>query len=414
MGLSNILRKLFKRKLEPPEVRQRGSNRGEELNSTKSKKPTRAFASSHTGAYDPIEKNLHRSVKDSHGGDYQPNQYQTTSSDQRTDHGGDYRPDFTNNNYSAAQAQQPNPTSRRGLGCPSRSKRRRGSRSSLGILFIQKPLEEANTYQRKRNQLFHHRDILKRPYSGLRDIRFLNPRDGKPTKLIVQSSEEVLANRSSADWERKSTDNAGPWIFRLTHWATANGGRSIVVWLPACAVLTIVERYENPPYKNAPSRPLIGQIERVSEPPYLCLVEDMKIIDVQQWRKANGKDVALDYIMVSYTSKQFASNNYKDKESLHAIGQRAAQAADVRAYWVGCSCLGPEDELEENVWRISDVIKGAFQMVIAIAGPVDVEEIGTLPTELLSQWGDRMWTLPELLLSPERDIEIYTLNRSHD
>ena len=63
-------------------------------------------------------------------------------------------------------------------------------------------------------------------------------------------------------------------------------------------------RYENqpcknPPYKNAPTQPLIGQIERVSEPAYLCLAEGMKVINVQQWRKANGKDVALDYIMIS-------------------------------------------------------------------------------------------------------------------
>ena len=89
MGLSNILRRYLKRKLKPLEVRERGSARGEELHSTKPKKPTRAFASSHSGAYD---KNLHPTVKDSHGGDWQPNQYKTTSSDQRNDHGGDYRP----------------------------------------------------------------------------------------------------------------------------------------------------------------------------------------------------------------------------------------------------------------------------------------------------------------------------------
>ena len=72
------------------------------------------------------------------------------------------------------------------------------------------------------------------------------------------------------------------------------------------------------------------------------------------------------------------------------------------------------DEQEENVWRISDVIKGAFQVVVAVAGPVGVKEMGKLPTGLLSQWGDRVWTLPELLLSPERDIEIYTIDRSLD
>ena len=171
-------------------------------------------------------------------------------------------------------------------------------------------------------------------------------------------------------------------------------------------------RYENPPYKGAPSRPLIGQIERVSEPAYLCLAEGMEIINVQQWRKANGTDVALDYVMVSYTGQQFVTDN--DKYLLHAIGQHAAVAAGVQAYWLSCSCLGTGTEGEENVWRISDVIRGAFQVVIAVAGPVGVKQVGELPVELLHEWGDRVWTLPELLLSPERDIEIYTLNRSLD
>lgn len=171
-------------------------------------------------------------------------------------------------------------------------------------------------------------------------------------------------------------------------------------------------RHENPPYKGAPSRPLIGQIERVSEPAYLCLAEGMETINVQQWRKENGTDVALEYVMVSYTREQFVTDN--DKDSLHKIGRRAAVAAKVRAYWLGCSCLGTGTELEENVWRISDVIRGALQVVIAVAGPVGVKEVGKLPVGLLHEWGDRVWTLPELLLSPEQDIEIYTLNRSLD
>ncbi|KAL8852011.1 MAG: hypothetical protein Q9221_003116 [Calogaya cf. arnoldii] len=171
-------------------------------------------------------------------------------------------------------------------------------------------------------------------------------------------------------------------------------------------------RYENPPYKGAPSRPLIGQIERFSEPAYLCLVEGKKIINVQQWRKLNGTDVALKYVMVSYTSKQFVTDD--DKDSLDAIGKRAAIAAGVKAYWLGCSCLGSVTEEEGNVWRISDVVRGAFQVVIAVAGPVGVKEEGQLPDKLLHEWGNRVWTLPELLLSPERDIKIYTLNRSLD
>ncbi|KAL8668453.1 MAG: hypothetical protein Q9168_006915 [Polycauliona sp. 1 TL-2023] len=298
--------------------------------------------------------------------------------------------------------------------------------------------------QRKRSQLFYHRDILGRPYSGRRDSRFLNPKDGRPTELVVQCSKEVLANRSGADWTRRSIKNKGPWMFRFAHWATADGQSSVLLWLPACAVLTVLllnpfpvttstqnngfyesvpykdwqypydarNRRENPPNKHAPNRPLIGQIERVNEPAYLCLAESMEVIHVQQWRRSHGTDVSLEYVMVSYTGEQFPSDN--DKDALHAIGQRAAVAVGVRAYWLSCSCLGPVNAQEGNVWRISDVVKGAFQVVIAVAGPIGVKKAGRLPDELLNQWGNRVWTLPELLLSPERDIEIYTLNRSLD
>ena len=94
--------------------------------------------------------------------------------------------------------------------------------------------------ERKRNQIFHHRDVLRRPYSGRRDTRFLNPKDGRPTELVVQSSEAVRTNNSGADWERKSIENKGPWMFRLSHRATAGGQSSVALWLPACTILTIV------------------------------------------------------------------------------------------------------------------------------------------------------------------------------
>lgn len=139
----------------------------------------------------------------------------------------------------------------------------------------------------------------------------------------------------------------------------------------------------------------------------------MKIIKVKEWRKENGTNMPLRYIMVSYTGAQFTTD--EDKYSLHAIGQHAAIAAGVSAYWLSCSCLGSESEREENVWRISDVVRGAHHLVIALAGYVGAEDNGTTPDRLLHDWGNRVWTLPELLLSPEGDdIRIYTLNRSLD
>lgn len=301
-----------------------------------------------------------------------------------------------------------------------------------------------------RTGVFYHRDILKRPFSGRKDDRFLNPKDGRPTPLLVQSTGRT---QSGATWQRTSVQNISPWMFRLSCWAYKDP--AFLRWVPACALLTVallnplpvttVSRnngfYETLPYKdwqypydarngyeNAPSheskngkpraskRPLIGQIERSSEPDYLCLAEDMRRIKVSEWREKHGHDVTLNYIMVSFTGVQFAAwkdNPEQDRTALHRIGQHAARKAGVKAYWVDFECLGTEDEREENAWRISDVVRGAFQLVIAIAGPVDTADDDSLPYNLLHDWGNRVWTLPELLLTPgHHDLSIYTINRN--
>ena len=69
-------------------------------------------------------------------------------------------------------------------------------------------------------------------------------------------------------------------------------------------------------------------------------------------------------------------------------------------------------ELEQNVWRFSDIVRGAFPLVIAVAGPAGLTGGEALPYDLLRERGRCVWTLPELLLSPENDdITIYTKGR---
>ena len=63
------------------------------------------------------------------------------------------------------------------------------------------------------------------------------------------------------------------------------------------------------------------------------------------------------------------------------------------------------------MWRICDVLRGAFSLVIVLADRKHVTSVEGEPHKLLRQWGSRVWILPELLLSPEKDdIKIYTTN----
>ena len=61
-----------------------------------------------------------------------------------------------------------------------------------------------------------------------------------------------------------------------------------------------------------------------------------------------------------------------------------------------------------QVYRICDVVRGAQSLVIAIGQPPnDRQEINTID-RMLQQWGNRIWTFPEVLLAPGRkDIIVY-------
>lgn len=154
--------------------------------------------------------------------------------------------------------------------------------------------------------------------------------------------------------------------------------------------------------------------ERPIEPEYLCFLkntEGMEIRKVSQWKEEH--DIEATYVLVSYTSEQFRTE--QEQLFLHDVGEHAARAAGVQAYWVGCSCLGKtKEEQENNVWRISDVVRGARSLIIAVSNPFDKEDPG-VNTTALRQWGTRVWTLPEVLLIPSNsDIHVYARNASID
>ena len=151
--------------------------------------------------------------------------------------------------------------------------------------------------------------------------------------------------------------------------------------------------------------------ERPVEPKYLCFLrskEGIDIHEVSQWKKVHNSEAT--YILVSYTSEHFKTRD--EQYFLHEVGEYAARAAGVEAYWVGCSCLGKTpQEQEDNVWRISDVVRGARSLVIAVSNPAGKEGNSSDTKTLLREWGTRVWTLPEVLLIPTNsDIQVYARN----
>lgn len=187
------------------------------------------------------------------------------------------------------------------------------------------------------------------------------------------------------------------------------------------------------------------EIPRVVEPTYLCFIDfenHEKIVwsSVSKWRQAHGGATPTDYVFVSFIGVQFKRSGYRgfDSEFLAKVGKHAAKKAGTSAYWVSNSCLFNRKEEEEekerlekegtiwaisdtvrveeknrlekerNIWTISDIVRRAKAVAVAVAGdPYNDEVYDTA----LQEWGDRVWTMPELLLyTGNQDISIYKHN----
>jgi len=173
---------------------------------------------------------------------------------------------------------------------------------------------------------------------------------------------------------------------------------------------------EGGPYRKTQTTHAVA--ERPLYPRRLCFLKDksdpnsgITLYDVDTWMtKHNLVEHEMQYVFVAYTTNQFSHHDPEDIKGLHNIAKQAAIDAGVGAYWIGASCMSDnEEELEEDVFRISDVIRAAHSVVIAIKASSN--DAGTTD-RLLKDWGKRMWTLPEALLSPkEQPLRIYWHSR---
>jgi hypothetical protein len=157
--------------------------------------------------------------------------------------------------------------------------------------------------------------------------------------------------------------------------------------------------------------------ERILSPRCLCFLNEPETTDlrgatprnVKEWTSENRLPTHPDYLFIAYTTKQFQGD--KDLQVLANLAERATRDAGLSAYWIGSSCLGQGKQLEEDVYRISDVVRGARGLAIIVGhAPEQRNTAEPVSTEqMLKSWGKSIWTLPEALLSPKGvPIRIYT------
>lgn len=167
-----------------------------------------------------------------------------------------------------------------------------------------------------------------------------------------------------------------------------------------------------------PEQKVNPEVETLLRPRYLCFLNEpgdkenlhgVVPMSVDEWINQHGSESNMDYLFVAYTTEQFNHASIdSDMPALSELAERATRDAGLPAYWIGSSCMR-DDDLEKDVHRISDVIRGAHSLAIIIGHPVNRRAEKVTRTEMLRGWGSRMWTLPEGLLSPQgRPIKVYT------
>ncbi|KAJ5900162.1 hypothetical protein N7495_004906 [Penicillium taxi] len=323
---------------------------------------------------------------------------------------------------------------------------------------------------------YRHKDNFQRVYFGSSDDRFLDPADGRVKELVVQCTDQVYRGPQNSTYKRTFIRNVAPLTLRLANWPMSgldevdsetrsfkrmmSSVELLIKWPISVALLSTVVgvpgvastgqilnsgNYDPFPYRywgyckvarntiegsrlSSASRPSLASsatvssnMNRILEPQTLCFdigEEWAQTRSVESWKNdPSNKSLykkCPEYIFVAYTAAQF-SNSDDDKAAIHKIGLKAARDAKVPAYWLGSACMDDND-VENEVFRISDIVRGAHSVVIAIGTPSENAPEPWQNEEerirmLLRQWGERVWTFPEVLLCRNENMKVYEKNK---
>jgi len=308
---------------------------------------------------------------------------------------------------------------------------------------------------------------------------YIGASTGRVEELSVQANDAVYnSTRTRHTWRRTFIRPMGAYALRAANWpfsgVSANRGLwnekdGIFIalrWIPACLIASFClpfarteanirpdGKYRDFPYRywtypHASRNPKEDSLpahfqdeeeeeeglghfyseakhERILRPRLLCHLKNPKSKDLHGIAYVSSDEDeglpeerrGVPYVFVAYTADQFSNRSKEDLKALSTIAEIATRDAGLEAYWIAASCFAEEYQ-REDVYRISDVIRGAHSVVIVLGQPCNSRtqaELGTLEEkpkdksaeELLQDWGRRMWTFPEALLCPSDKIKIY-------
>lgn len=314
-------------------------------------------------------------------------------------------------------------------------------------------------YRYQDGTIYRHRDYAGRIKKKTMSDRYLHHWNGYLRKLIVQCTDDMFERTGTTTWRRTYVRKVSPLVVRIATWVIdfsydpdswSDWGVQLLRAFPAALAMMFCSwtaadntRFNGGYYspinytfhgeakvwsnhlENIPSQHSASAISRTNEvyravkPRFLCFLNNphsheqggVVPMAVEEWERAHP-DSVLEYVFLGYTAEQFRGND--DLNALHYIGEIAAKQNGCIAFWCAASCMRVQEDIESEVYRIADVLRGAKKMVIALStpyAPLPDNRKGNMEA-LLAQWGTRMWTFPEVLLSPGDTIDVY--NRAVD
>ena len=120
------------------------------------------------------------------------------------------------------------------------------------------------------------------------------------------------------------------------------------------------------------------------------------------WKLQRGDQSNKDYVFISFNAKQFSGIENK----LEARAQQVAQWLNLEAYWIDKHYRkDAQPSFTDDVHRYCDVVRGAKNVCIVLPNSTP---------DAMFQYGERLWTLPEVLLARDHEVSVQTMDTQVD
>ncbi|KAI6147219.1 hypothetical protein BKA82DRAFT_1002023 [Pisolithus tinctorius] len=122
--------------------------------------------------------------------------------------------------------------------------------------------------------------------------------------------------------------------------------------------------------------------------------------DDNHWEVCDDHDKIARHRYFAVTYRQSDILKHGKEEDFIASIQSAASQCKMKAYWLDLECMGDtEEEKHLDVYQMADIYRSAEFTIVAL--PKSGDPTDAQSREPWRNWSNRVWTLPEILLSKE-------------